>query len=159
MSDRSKSALLMMIVVVLDQVSKWSVMTCMSEPVEITSFLSFHLTYNRGISWGLFNGAASWLFVVITGIICMLTISLCVYAYQQRTLGNAIDGELLVIAGSFSNCIDRIIHSGVVDFIVIHLGEYTWPVFNLADIAIVVGVFIMFLQHIIFPRREVVLDA
>ncbi len=151
--------ILFVAVVVLDQLTKWLVMRFLPEPVDITGFLTFDLTLNRGISWGLFNDTTTWLFIFITFIICVLTVSLCVYAYQQLKLGNTIYGELLVIAGSLSNIIDRVIHNGVVDFIVVHLGLYTWPVFNLADAAIVVGVFIMFLQHIVFPRQEVVMDA
>ena len=64
-----------------------------------------------------------------------------------------------MIAGSLANIIDRIIYSGVIDFIAFHVGPYHWPIFNLADCAIVVGVLIMFVQQIVFPRQEVIVDA
>ncbi len=159
MSDTLKYPLLFIAVVVLDQASKWLILPYKESPIGVTRFLTFSVDTNRGISWGLFNTTNTWLFVVITLIIGLLTLSLCVYAYQQYKQGNTIYGELLVIAGSVSNIIDRVVHAGVIDFIAIHFGSYTWPVFNLADVAIVLGVFIMFIQHIVLPHKEVISDA
>ncbi len=149
MKEWQKYACVFWAVLLVDQVSKWLVLTYLPEPVYLTTFLAFAVTYNRGISWGLLHQDAPWLFIGITAFICMLTIGLMVHAYKNYQKGNAIYGELLIISGSIANIIDRIVHHGVVDFMVIHLPYYTWPVFNIADIAIVFGVFIMFVQYLV----------
>ena len=55
-------------------------------------------------------------------------------------------GEVMVIAGSSSNIIDRMVRGGVVDFIEFSYKNWAWPTFNIADAAIVVGVFFMLMQ-------------
>ncbi len=54
----------------------------------------------------------------------------------------------MVIAGSVSNILDRVVYGGVVDFIHVHINGWSFAVFNIADVAIVVGVCIMMLQEV-----------
>ncbi len=142
------------IIVLIDQNSKWIALYYWRSYTAITNFLSFQVTLNRGISWGLLPQAETntLLFLGVSICIMLLTFGLAVYAVKRYKKGYAAYGELLVIAGSVSNIIDRCIHKGVIDFIIVHWGDYVWPVFNLADMAIVCGVFIMFVQH--FTRNE-----
>ena len=58
--------------------------------------------------------------------------------------GESILGHVCVIAGSVANIVDRIVYHGVIDFIVVSFRHYSWPVFNIADMAIVAGVVIIF---------------
>ena len=142
------------VIIFFDQVTKGIAFYYWQSYTAVTSFLSFQVTLNRGISWGLLPGAETntLLFLGISICIILLTFGLAVYAVQRYKKGYAFYGELFVIAGSCSNIIDRCIHKGVVDFIIVHWGDYVWPVFNVADMAIVCGVFIMFIQH--FTRNE-----
>lgn len=123
-------------------ISKWA-----TEQI-VTPYLSFHLTYNRGISWGLFNSSDAITFIIVTCIILLATAILIYYSYNRLRLGFTLYGEVLVIAGSLSNLIDRFLYGGVADFILLHFGNYSFPYFNIADAAISLGVFIMFLQLI-----------
>ena len=68
-------------------------------------------------------------------------------AYQRYRKHELIIGELLVIAGAGSNIMDRIRMGGVIDFIKLSAGDFVWPLFNIADICIVIGVFIMFVSE------------
>lgn len=137
-------------IIFFDQVTKWFAIRYWQNERVITDFLSFKVTTNRGISWGLLSSAQtnSVLFLAISLGIFLLTLGLTVYAVKRYKQGFAVYGELLVIAGSCSNLLDRCIQKGVIDFIVVHWATYVWPVFNIADMAIVCGVGIMLAQHL-----------
>ena len=63
--------------------------------------------------------------------------------YARWILGKNILGEIFVLSGAISNIIDRFYYHGVIDFISLHWKKYYWPIFNLADLFIVLGVFLM----------------
>ncbi len=71
---------------------------------------------------------------------------LAFYTYLRWRKGFWIGGECFVLAGSLSNIVDRIIYHGVLDFILLSFNTWSWPVFNIADMAIVFGVGIMIIQ-------------
>lgn len=133
-------------VVALDQLSKFYALSHWREEYVLNPFVLFQVTFNRGISWGILNYSHGGIFFYVTLGILVLTAALIGYAFLRLREGKPIIGELLVIAGSLSNSIDRLVHKGVVDFIVVHKDSWTWPAFNLADSCIVLGVMIMFIQ-------------
>ncbi len=106
----------------------------------ITSFLSFSLSFNRGMSFSIGHSQDQGAFVLITGIAISLTLFVIYYAYDQFKSGYSILGELLVVIGSLSNIIDRFLYVGVVDFIEFSWNSWFWPAFNCADAYIVIGV-------------------
>lgn len=130
-------------ILAFDRISKWYAMSNWQLPQQINQFLSFELTYNRGISWGLFHSANGCIFGTVSLIIASVTLMVAALAVQKIKEGDCIIGETLIVAGSVSNLIDRALYGGVVDFILLSYGEYSWPVFNVADMAIVVGVAVM----------------
>lgn len=132
-------------VLVLDRVTKLYALHHWQDEHIINPYLLFQVTFNRGISWGLFNyGHAT--FIILSSLIALLTLGLFMYASKRLYQGKTVLGEVLVISGSFSNLIDRFLYHGVVDFIVMHKDQWIWPSFNVADSCIVLGIFIMFLQ-------------
>lgn len=135
-----------LIVFMLDRVTKFYAVRYWATEYMLAPSISFQLTYNRGISWGIGNSGNYLHYFLITALIIAITCLLIAYTYRQWRSGNAIWGELLVITGSLSNIIDRFVYGGVVDFIMLYWRQYTFPIFNIADIAIVIGVGIMFLQ-------------
>ncbi len=130
----------------LDRCTKSYAMQYWRDEHVVNPYLYFQVTINRGISWGLLNYTHKWIFLGVTFLIATITVALMWYAYQRYQQGKSILGEVCVIAGSCSNIIDRIFYLGVVDFIVVHAGPWTWPVFNIADAFIVFGVAIMFIH-------------
>ncbi len=144
MSRNKRYLVLFFLVVLVDQVSKgYAIRWWCSENV-VNSFLSFQVTLNRGISWGLFNYGDTITFVAITALILLVTVVLVFSAYHKHRQGVPFYGELLVIAGSCSNIYDRFVCGGVIDFISVHVKDLFFPVFNFADCFIVLGVLIMF---------------
>jgi signal peptidase II len=76
-------------------------------------------------------------------VIIGVTLFLGSYAYHRWHDNKIIIGEVIVLAGGISNLIDRALYQGVIDFIALSWGPLSWPVFNVADVCIVFGVFLM----------------
>ena len=128
--------LIAIIWLVLDQVSKYYVMNhfAIGESVSVIQNV-FHLTYiiNRGAAFGMLANQR-WFFLVVAFILII------VYAiYNKKVNRGPISlriGSALLISGAIGNGIDRYVLHGVVDFFDFRI----WPIFNVADIGICVGV-------------------
>lgn len=131
----------------LDRLSKYYVLTHVSEPYSISSLLTCSLTFNRGISWNMFHSHDALVFCVVSIIVGFITALLAIYAIMRWRYGYHILGEVLVLSGAISNLIDRLIYGGVVDFIFFACGNLSFPIFNFADVFIVIGVGIMFIMN------------
>jgi len=129
-----------MLVTLLDQWTKLWVIGSFglgeSRPV-IEGF--FHFTYvrNPGAAWGMFgnhNIALTFLSIIMLAVLAI---------FRRSFLSDTLDHRIalgLMAGGIIGNLIDRIKYGYVVDFLDVHLGFYHWPVFNIADAAICVGV-------------------
>ncbi|MFH1218373.1 MAG: signal peptidase II [Candidatus Peregrinibacteria bacterium] len=102
----------------------------------IPNFFGFHYTENPGIAFGIPMPYP--LLIVLTTI---LLIAVLFFAKKEIKLTDTISqlSVALILAGGFSNLIDRIFRGFVVDFISI----WKWPTFNLADIYIVMGILLI----------------
>ena len=136
-------SLLFLTILIIDRVTKFIALKYLQFSYFVNPSLSFELTFNRGVSWGMFYNTNTLVFVIISIITTIITLLLCWHAYRIYKKGNSILGHICIITGSCSNLIDRILYGGVIDFIVLSYQQYSWPVFNIADIAIVLGVFIL----------------
>ncbi len=107
----------------------------------LTLFPGFNLTliFNRGISWGMLNFESTPKFRLLTLLIISVVLAFLYFAVQHYQKDEFLLGETLVLTGAISNIIDRFIYGGVVDFIHISWPLH-WPVFNIADSFIVVGI-------------------
>jgi signal peptidase II len=134
---------------VIDQASKFWLLDgydiASRQPAALTPFIDLLLVFNTGISYGLFpqsgGTAGEWaLFVFKIGAVIFLWIWL---AQAASRLTAAALG--LIIGGAIGNALDRLHWPGVVDFVLFHIDtgsfSFRWYVFNLADVAIVAGVF------------------
>jgi len=116
--------------------------------IPVTPFFDLVLAWNRGISYGLFaqgSPAGRWLLIVLALVIVAgLWLWL---ARLPRPLPAA--GVGLIIGGALSNVADRLVHGAVADFFWIHWGNFSWYVFNLADVAIVAGVVLILYDSLV----------
>lgn len=119
---------------------------------EITPFFNLVLTWNRGMSFGLFNTGAALNTLVFTAVAAVIVAGLLIWLrrVRERLLALSIG---LVIGGAIGNVIDRLARGAVVDFLDFHIGEWHWFAFNLADAAICVGVGLMAIDSLL-GRRE-----
>jgi signal peptidase II len=125
----------------LDRWTKWWALSN-NVDFQVYPFLDFFLLWNRGISWGIFSNTSPYGFFMLTIVIFLIIGLFTYYAFynQWYKRNEIIFLEILVIAGAVSNFFDRCIFGGVIDFIQLHVGDWYWPTFNLADMFIVVGV-------------------
>ena len=140
MNKNFKYFILFFFIFILDRITKLAALMYFKAPFFINQYLSLELVFNRGVSWGMFHDTSQALFILVSGIIFFITLFLCWHAYVLYKKGISIIGHICIIAGSSSNLIDRIVYGGVIDFIILSYGAYSWPVFNIADMAIVCGV-------------------
>ena len=128
------------LVFVADRLTKWLAQIHCVEPCELNQFVSFTLVQNPGITWGLFGAPSGLMSVLLTATVMTVTGFLCLLGYRRWLKGQMVVPEALIVGGSCSNILDRLVYGGVLDFIVLSYKEWSWPVFNVADMFIVVGV-------------------
>ena len=142
-------------VAVLDQISKEIVKRLIFEPprvIEVTGFLNLVPVHNTGISFGLFSGNAQlgrWLLVIVA---VLIMIALLVWLFRAGSTYITV-ALVLVIGGAASNVIDRAISGAVIDFLDFHAFEVHWPAFNLADTLIVFGTAMLLYDGLFGPQR------
>lgn len=133
-----------------DRFTKYWATTQLESRYSVNSFCSFELVYNRGVTWSFFDSANPVLFFLLSMVIALIILGVAFYTYIRWMNHYTIVGETLVIAGALSNLIDRAWYGGVVDFIHLHCNGWSWPIFNIADVAIIGGVIIMFFINYLY---------
>lgn len=142
-------------VVVVDQASKWVILAQVMQPprvIVVTGFFNLVLTFNTGISFGLFAGGADWQRWVLSLLALAIVAGLLVWLRgQSRVVPAAAIG--LIVGGALGNLVDRMIRPGVVDFLDFHVAGWHWPAFNVADSAITIGVVLLLFDGLFGPRQ------
>lgn len=144
-----------MIIFLVDQGSKWLVKTKMDLGQEISVIGDFfYITShrNRGAAFGILQDQR-WFFIVITIIVVAALVWYIqkIKSQADKLLPVALS---LVLAGALGNFLDRLLMGEVVDFFKFNFGSYTFPIFNVADSAIVVGVALIIVDTLLESRRE-----
>lgn len=138
--------ILSIIFIIIDQVSKIIVVNNLTNNKSIEVIKSFfYLTYtnNKGAAFSILTGRR-----ILLILVALIVIGVLIYYVRK----NKIEGKVnkialsLVIGGSIGNLIDRILRGAVVDFIDIKIFGYNFPIFNLADTFIVIGVFLLIIE-------------
>jgi signal peptidase II len=135
-------------VILLDQLTKWLIVKNMElgESIQvIENFLYVTSHRNRGAAWGILQGQM-WFFYVITIVVI---IGLVIYI-QKAAKGKLLLGVSLgfMLGGAIGNFIDRVYRKEVVDFINTYIFGYDFPIFNIADSALVIGVGLLMIDMI-----------
>jgi signal peptidase II len=145
-----------LVVCVLDQAHKlWMLFSfdiAARQPVELAPVLDMVLVWNRGISYGLFqqdSEAGQW-FLVGFKVIAVIVLTLWLARTQTKLSAIAIG---LIIGGAIGNAIDRVAYGAVADFFHFHVGNFSWYVFNIADVGIVAGVALLLYEALLGTGR------
>ena len=131
------------VMIVIDQWTKYLVIENMTigESIPVIENI-FYLTSHRnpGAAWGILQGQM-WFFYIITLIVVGIIIYYIEhYAKTNRLLGISLG---LVLGGAIGNLIDRVRFQEVVDFVDVYIFSYDFPIFNVADSSLVVGVILI----------------
>lgn len=142
-----------LVIIALDQFTKWLVIKNMElrESILIIENLLYITSHrNPGAAWGILPGQM-WLFYIATVIV----VAVLIYYIQSQSKGKPWFGIPLglVLGGAIGNFIDRVRMGEVVDFIDVYIFTYNFPIFNVADSALVVGV-IMLIIHVFLEEKK-----
>jgi signal peptidase II len=136
--------LIAFIVLLLDRLTKRLVAKDISLHDSVTVIKHvFYITHveNRGAAFGIFNDSPSqWKIglLVLFSIVALVIVSALLWKSSHTLTASAI-GLSLILGGAMGNLWDRLLNGRVVDFLLVYIGSYQWPAFNVADSAIVVG--------------------
>ena len=149
------------VIIALDQAVKyWIVHDIMAPPriIEVSSFFNIVMVWNRGASFGLFSSQSPWTPVLLCSVAVIISIALGIWMYKAKSpwLATALG---MMIGGALGNAIDRVIFGAVADFLDFHAYGYHWPAFNVADMAISIGVVMLLFDGLIEKRRDNRLEA
>ena len=143
------------LLILFDQATKWWIMAVVMQPpriIPVTPFFNLVMVWNRGISFGLFDGDSpvnAWLLPIVA-----LAIVVVLVVWLRRVQGTWLASAIgLVIGGALGNVVDRLRFGEVADFLDFHVAGYHWFAFNLADGGITVGVTMLVLDSL-FMRAE-----
>ncbi len=107
--------------------------------VVIKNFFSIHFIENYGAAWSLLNNKVD--FLIIVSLLAIFIIYHYMYSFKRSKRNNIAFG--LLLGGIVGNLIDRVFLGYVRDFLSFKIFSYNYPVFNLADVFIVMGVFLL----------------
>ncbi|MFD0588040.1 signal peptidase II [Paenibacillus sp. GCM10027627] len=147
--------LISVLVLVIDYVTKKLVATKMELYDEFSVIGNFFLITshrNRGAAFGILQEQRTF-FIIIT-VVIVSGLIWYIQASRKTAKPGLIIGLTLVLGGAIGNFIDRVRFGEVVDFFKFNFGSYTFPIFNIADAAIVCGVALILLDTFMAVREE-----
>lgn len=129
------------LVVVFDQLSKIFVFEYLmggNSAKEITSFFNLVAAWNTGVSFSMFNNLGGSGVYILSSFSLGVVGFLLYWLYKEKSVYMRVSLGF-VIGGALGNVIDRIRLGAVFDFLDVHVGQYHWPAFNVADSFICIG--------------------
>ena len=137
---------LSLVVIVADQLTKWFAEAALSayQPVAVMPMFNLTLAYNAGAAFSFLSDAGGWqrwFFIVLTLIVVGVLLN---WLWRMRASERLHAASIsLILGGAIGNLIDRVYLGYVIDFIDVYYQSHHWPIFNIADSAITVGVVLM----------------
>jgi signal peptidase II len=144
----TKGFVFVLLLVVVDQLTKLLIYGYLkpNESLEVTSFLSLTHVHNYGAAFSFLASEDGWqqyFLVSVSSIASLAIIIWMIKTSQTQIFKLAALG--LILSGAIGNLIDRALLGFVIDFIDLHYQDFYWPVFNVADMAITLGVVLLLL--------------
>ena len=137
-----KKIIIILIIFFFDRLTKLYLINLQASGTDIDfyifSFLNFYLIWNTGIGFGLASMETNIYYHILTTIIVFVNLGLIYFLLKSK--GIYVYLLATIIGGSLGNLFDRIYYYAVPDFIDLHLGNYHWFIFNVADIFITAGI-------------------
>jgi signal peptidase II len=144
--------LLCLFLVILDQLTKQIVVSlfALGESMVINSYLSWTYIQNTGAAFSILSGGGAIQKTFLLGVSLFVSAMVMVWIHKTPAIRRQrLFGQFLLLSGALGNLLDRAQYGYVVDFIDVHYQNYYWPVFNVADSLIFIGVIL-----ILFERRQ-----
>ena len=150
-----KKIIIILIIFFFDRLTKLYLINLQASGTDIDfyifPFLNFYLIWNTGIGFGLASMETNVYYHILTTIIVFVNLGLIYFFLKSK--GIYVYLLATIIGGSLGNLFDRIYYYAVPDFIDLHLGNYHWFIFNVADIFITVGIIGLILAELLKKEK------
>jgi len=144
--------LLCLALVIFDQLTKQIIVSLftLGESMVINSFVSWTYIHNTGAAFSFLSGGGSVLKAFLLAVSLFVSAMLMVWIHKTQAIRRQrLFGQFILLSGALGNLLDRAQYGYVIDFIDVHYENYYWPVFNVADSLIFIGVILL-----LFERRK-----
>ncbi len=149
--------LFVLVIFAADRISKIAIISStqsqQKQEIIVNSFLNLNLIWNDGIAFGLFSFEQEFYYNLLTALIVLITIIILWMIVKTKRLEKVC--FMMIFGGSLGNIFDRLYYRSVPDFIDIHVNNFHWFIFNVADIFISLGVIILIYLEIFLKKKRV----
>ena len=146
--------LIVIIIFFLDRISKIKIINHQvdNESIYINDFINLDLVWNTGIGFGLFSSNSTVIYNSITTLIGIILIIIVFMIIKSNLLEKILYS--IILGGALGNIYDRIAYFAVPDFIDIHYQRFHWFTFNIADIFITIGIFLLIIKEFFLTNEK-----
>jgi len=144
--------LLCLALVIIDQLTKQIIVSLftLGESIVINSFVSWTYIQNTGAAFSFLSGGGGVIKAFLLAVSLFVSAMLMVWIHKTQAIRRQrLFGQFILLSGALGNLLDRAQYGYVIDFIDVHYQNYYWPVFNVADSLIFIGVILL-----VFERRK-----
>lgn len=120
--------------------------------IYINDYLNLDLVFNTGIGFGLLSFNENFYYNLVTILILVVIIIIGVFAFKSKKKEKLF--FTFILGGAIGNVYDRITYKAVPDFIDLHIGNFHWFSFNIADIFITLGIIFMILTEFTVKEKK-----
>jgi signal peptidase II len=139
---------IILLILILDQASKWLVARTVmlyGRLTVIPGFFNITHIHNKGAIFGAFSRTGNRLTFLVLTAASLVALGLVIY-YFIKTPASELGMKLalsLILAGALGNLLDRVFRGYVIDFLDFYVGRWHWPFFNVADSCITIGALLL----------------
>ena len=151
---------LVVFIIVLDQFTKWLAVKFIGvgNITIIPEFFDLTIVWNKGAAFGILaNAPESIRKLILIGASSVAAVATILYAYKKSNQLSRLEfySLALIAGGALGNLYDRLFLGSVRDFIDLHIGKYHWPAFNVADMAITIGIVGFIISEMLLKKKKV----
>tara|TARA_R110001606_G_scaffold11354_2_gene49085 strand:+ start:64726 stop:65193 length:468 start_codon:yes stop_codon:yes gene_type:complete len=137
------------VVIAIDQVSKWFMVSWLSlhETFVVMPFFNLTMAHNPGAAFSFLAHADGWQRWFFIGLASVVSFALLIWLKKLKPQAKLEAISIaMILGGALGNLIDRFYYGYVIDFLDVYYGTYHWPAFNIADSAIVIGAVLLIID-------------
>ena len=150
------NSIIILVLFLIDRISKIYILKIAelekTVDVYLNPYLNLYLIWNKGIAFGLFSFDNFFIYQLISLVIFIISIVLIIMIVKSD--GFKKYSLMLILSGALGNLFDRIYYLAVPDFIDLHINDFHWFIFNVADIFITIGVICLILDELFFYKKN-----
>jgi len=152
--DMFRYYIIALIVIIFDQITKWLIVEKMNvydSIVIINNFFNITSHRNKGAAWGILQDQMVFFYIITLVVVIGIIYYMQKHGKQSSLLAIGLS---LLLGGAIGNFIDRLYRKEVVDFLDFQIFNYNYPIFNIADSALVIGVGLLIIYTILDERKS-----